>query len=331
MAPGTLPDERALDSAADWFSRFKRSEVSTAELEAFEAWYAEPGNALAYTEVEAVWLAGLTMDRDPRIAQVLSETLAQHPPKGAAERRPRRRHRWLPIAAVALAGVAIALVVAERGLLGESYQTALGEQRVVRLADGSRLRLDTNTKLRVRLTDGMRRIDLERGQAFFEVAHDSARPFVVHAGDTTVQALGTRFDVRREASQVRVALIEGRVKVERPDKAQQWTMAPGQQWSTTAPEAAPTPADVAATTSWVGGRLTFHKTTLSDAVTEVNRYTKAPVRLEDPGLSNELISGMFDTGDVEAFIAAMTELYPLQAVRRPDGGYNLKARAAVAG
>lgn len=332
MTLATQPDESALDEAADWFSRFKRSEVSTAELTKFEAWYAQPGNDKAYAEVEAIWLAGEDLTQDPRLARLLAKTLAAHPASGSPApkaRRSGRHRRWAPIAVVATLSLVVGFVWLHRGEFGDSYQTAMGEQRLVRLADGSRLRLDTNTRLKVRLTQSERRIDLVRGQAFFEVAHDRARPFVVHAGDTTVQALGTRFDVRRDARQIRVALIEGSVKVEQPHDAKRWTLAPGQQWSNAAVSAGPTAADVGAATSWVGGRLTFHKTAFADAITEVNRYTNAPVRLKDPKLAQEQINGMFDTGDVNAFVAAATELYPLEAVRRADGGVDLHPKSSL--
>ncbi len=324
------PEDSALEAAAEWFARLKRSEVSTEELARFDAWFAQGGNAKAYAEIEAIWRVGGQIDRDPRVAGAIAKVLASHPAPGEPSAAPRRRlrlPRWTP---VPITAVVLALGWWSLHGLGRFYTTDLGEQRLVVLADGSRVRLDTNTRLRVRLSRGERHIDLDRGQAFFEVAHDSARPFVVQAGDTTVQALGTRFDVRREASQVRVALVEGRVKVDGA-AARSWTLAPGQQWSSAPGAREPRAVDVSATTSWTDGRLTFHGTAFADALAEVNRYAAAPVRLQDARLADEPISGVFNTCDIKAFVAAMTELYPLDAVRRPDGGVDLRARGASAG
>ncbi|MDZ4372121.1 MAG: FecR domain-containing protein, partial [Phenylobacterium sp.] len=154
----------------------------------------------------------------------------------------------------------------------------------------------------------------------FDVEGDARRPFVVTAGDTRVTALGTRFDVRRVGPGARVVLIEGRVAVRGgpgPDRA--WSLAPGQQVVTAARRPAVAAADVPAATSWASGRLTFRETPIGQAVAEVNRYSPRRIDLQASEFAAIPVSGVFDTGDVDGFVAALTDLYPLRATRSADG------------
>src|SRR5690606_20728867 len=133
--------------------------------------------------------------------------------------RPERPRRGVPAVAAALAA---SLVIALGGVwwlteVRGAYATRPGEQKVATLKDGSRIALNTDTRLDVRFDAGRRRIRLDRGEAMFEVAHDADRPFVVVAGDTRVQALGTVFIVRRTGDDVVVTLVKGRVAVVRDD------------------------------------------------------------------------------------------------------------------
>ncbi|MEJ1963522.1 MAG: FecR domain-containing protein [Gammaproteobacteria bacterium] len=97
---------------------------------------------------------------------------------------------------------------------GSSYRTPVGGLASVPMEDGSRITLNTDSQIRVDLTVKERRVELQQGEAFFEVAHDASRPFIVRAGNKRVIAVGTRFSVRREANDVRVVVTEGKVRVE---------------------------------------------------------------------------------------------------------------------
>jgi transmembrane sensor len=205
------------------------------------------------------------------------------------------------------------------------YETRIGERRTVMLADGSRVTLDTASKVAVRLDRNRRSITLAEGQALFDVEHDRSRPFVVTAGDARVTALGTRFDVRLSGQGARVTLVEGRVAVEtygaRPKR---WTLAPDQRIVTTSKNPAPARTDAASAVSWASGRLTFDNTPVSVAVAEVNRYTMTPIRLEAQAIAQVPVSGVFDTGDVEGFVAALQDLYGVEVRRGQAGGVVLR-------
>jgi transmembrane sensor len=331
------PEEaRARREAADWFARLNSRVVTTEALKDFFAWRAEPANSRAYAALEEVWRQAGRLEGDPDIAVALRAALDR--PAGhktlthwirALDRRALRA-----IAIAGLAAVAAGLLVLTHDLqTGVPYVSGIGEQRLITLEDGSRLRLDTNTKLRVFYDDQARRVVLARGRAFFDVAHDAARPFTVRAGETTVRALGTRFDVRRDDREVRVTLVDGRVRVDDPDDGApgRWTLEAGQQLTVGSGDPRPLPrrVDTAAATSWTSGRLVFRSAPLATAIAEVNRYSPRPVRLEAEGLARTQVSGVFDAGDVEAFAAAVASLFDLETTRKDDGTLVLRARAAA--
>ena len=319
MTADAAQPDRIEQEAAEWFARLNRLSISTQALEEFQAWRQDTLHDAAYERIEALWSAAGRLREHPDTTRDVAAALA----RGA------RRQRWSRSAKIA-AGV---LVLAATGALtlgiaferGQPLTTGVGEQRLVSLDDGTKVRLDTDTRLRVRLTGDARQIVLERGQAFFDVAYDASRPFVVRAGDQSVRALGTRFEVRREGQVVRVTLIEGAVEVRGEDQALR--LAPGEALAARdGALEAPRRVDVAAATSWTSGRLVFRSTPLAQAVAEVNRYSDGKVALDTPKLKNVPVSGVFDVGDTHAFVAAVSDLFALDA-QQEGAGYRLKARS----
>jgi len=225
----------------------------------------------------------------------------------------------------------------------DHYRTTVGERLNVVLDDGSLVTLNTRTELRVAYTAGERKIELRHGQALFEVAKDAARPFVVEAQGRRFVAVGTAFDVRVDKARVQLTMLEGRVKVEPTEPAQRsvedHSASPtaGTSASPQAPQrevilvagqqlvAAPAlalddirPADPQRVSSWRTGQVVFEDSTLADAVAELNRYTRVPIRLSDPSLGELRISGAFMTGRNDTFVEAVTGYFPIQARRSPD-------------
>lgn len=305
--------------AASWFARLSQRRVSTDDIKAFSAWRRDPDNARAYERVESVWSATNTLAGDPDISALTAEALGKAPPRVRA--RVMVSRLWKPLGSVALAAVAViaagTLWTVNRPL---DYATAVGEQRTVRLDDGSRVTLDTGTRIQIRLRDDRRSVALLSGQAFFDVAGDPARPFVVTAGDTHVTAIGTRFDVRRMDDGARVTLVEGRVSVRETDQGDSgWSLNPGQRVVTAAPRPAVATVDIAQETSWTTGRLIFKATPIRTAVAEINRYSDEKIELQASHIADIPVSGVFDTGDTDGFIAALQDLYSMKAERRPDG------------
>lgn len=321
---GTLrgDDHRTLEEAAAWFTRLKQDSVSEATIEDFLKWRRAPANDAAYTEVEQRWRQADRVSNDPELVR-LTEAALRKPRAWDVLRRVLARNLLpLSLAGATLAGALFLLV---SHLQPQAYETDVGAQQIVRLSDGSVLRLNTSSRVEVRFARNERRLLLERGEAFFEVAHDATRPFIVVAGDTQVQAIGTKFDVRRTADATHVTLAEGRVQVARPSRKEAWTLVPNQKITLNGASPVPQVTDAAMTTSWTTGRLRFRETPLVDAVTEVNRYSRTKITLDARHVEDERVSGVFDTGDTKAFVSAVTEVFSLTASTSPDG-IHLRAR-----
>ena len=309
------PDRsRALEEASRWFTELKRPAITAQALHDFRAWRRDQANAQAFAKVERMWEAAGTLSARPNIRDATAAALAARPPRPA---RPARRWPVSPwvvaLASLALVGGGGALLAA--GQLYPTYSTDVGGQRLEVLMDGSRVRLNTDTKLQIRFTDGERRVKLLRGEAFFEVAHDNARPFTVVTDGARVRALGTKFDVRRDGDAIQVTLVEGRVQVRQDGRPATATLAPNQAITVTAAGlSAPRSADAAEAAGWTTGRLTFRGVPLRGAIDEINRYSKKKIVLvAGSDTANEPVSGQFEPGDTATFVKAVEAVFDLYA------------------
>lgn len=308
--------------AAAWHDRLGARSVSTQTLEEFFAWRAEPANAEAYRRVEKVWAVSGRLGDDPRIREAVEEAMNRGGGLGLGARYRRTLFAIATGAAVLVLALGAWFWMDSRSVVS----TAVGEQRVLQLADGSTVRLDTGSAIRVRLGADERRIELERGQALFTVSPDRTRPFVVEAGAAEVIAVGTIFDVRHMEGGVQVTLVEGAVDVVRAQGAPPARMRAGQQARVTAAEVSTRAIDAEKATSWTDGRLVFEDTPLASAVAEVNRYLKEPVVLEDASVGEVPVSGVFRTGDRAAFASAAAAGLGLESRERADGALVLSGR-----
>lgn len=249
----------------------------------------------------------------------------------------------------ALGGVAVLLVGgAWVGLWRAAgvYATGVGEQRLVVLEDGTRLSLNTDSRVRVSMGSSKRRVDIESGEALFEVAKDPRRPFVVRAAGTEVVALGTVFAVRFEPGHQRagettsVTLVEGRVTVHSiakrsPEGAgSDWslTMNPGDRVrrigpATGGPEASSTVKvdrpRIESVLAWKRNEAMFDNVSLADAITEMNRYNRTQIALVgDASLARLRVSGVYRTGDTAGFARDVAALHGL-VVREREGRLEL--------
>lgn len=302
---------RASAEAAVWLARLQGDARTPAREAAFKDWLAaDPAHQAAFEKATDIWAAL------PGAAQLLDEPA----PRAATVVPIRRSGRRLPVAQLALAaslvlavGIGIFFLFARPA----AYSTAIGEQKVATLEDGSRIALNTDSSVEVRYDASARLVELEHGEAMFEVAHNSARPFLVRAGDKQVRAVGTSFVVRREGGEVVVTLLQGKVEVTdiRPaaTKAAPTYLNPGDRLR--APLEGPAridaqPADVA--TAWRRGQAMFSDTPLADAVTELNRYGGPRLVVDDPRLAGLRISGVFATNDTGEFARAVAALHGLR-------------------
>lgn len=317
---------RRSEEAADWFTRLSNARISNASLNDFWAWRKDPLNRAAYEKVEDLSSIVRSLRDDPDIQAATRDAETRTPWWRRLTDALKRSGRAYALGGALAAGIAVAMFVVLAGA-GDRYSTGVGQQTAVTLADGSRVRLNTDSRLRARFDRDARRLVLERGQAFFEVAHDGTRPFIVDAGRAQVRAVGTRFDVRRAAEDVEVTLAQGRVEVTPAgaDRAA-WTLTPGQQIRIDrhSAQARPATVDVAAATAWTSGRIFFRDAPLEQAVAEVNRYSRHKIVLAAGAPRQVKINGAFDTGDTEGFATAAAESLDLAVARRQDGTVELR-------
>jgi transmembrane sensor len=306
----------ATAEASAWIVRL-HGPYRTPELEeGFRAWLsASPENARQFERVTEVWEAAAVPVRGtPRMS---------HDPD---QFQPRR---WLLAAAVALVAVGAGSWSANTLWLNPSYTTGIGEQRIFPLSDGSRVTLNSGSGVTVSYSRHERRIFLDHGEAFFEVAKDSSRPFRVRAGKQQVEALGTSFDVRREPHQVTVTLVEGKVAVSDLEKAIPGsTLSKGQRlriFNAHAAQVLDEPS-IEAVTAWRMGEVMLDNTPLAAAVSEMNRYDRRSLVIDDPVISTVKISGVYHTGNSELFANMLARLYGFDVQDR-DGHIHLRSRS----
>jgi transmembrane sensor len=214
---------------------------------------------------------------------------------------------------------------------GMTFASEIGQQREVKLADGSQMVLNTASKANVRVDEGRREIRVIDGEVLFDVAKDPTRPFVVHAGHLTVTALGTAFAVRRNGERVDVTVTEGVVEIvhdnagsaipRRRMVANQLAVATESQVVDvrTLPH-----QETERRLAWRSGMVVFNGEPLSEAVAEMNRHSKRRIVIADPQLAARPVVGIFRASDTETFVSAATAVLNAQAV---DAGEAIELRA----
>jgi transmembrane sensor len=272
--------------------------------------------------------------------------LRQHLPtpeeieQAAARRRKLRKGRAARVGTAVALGALALLVWMDPVLQRQTLATAVGQRQDWQLADGSRVQLNTGSRVEVAQHLRSRRLVLARGEACFEVAHAPwhgwapwlQRPFTVQAGELMVQDIGTVFGVRRHEDGADVTVLQGRVRVHAPGGGGlPVDLSTGQRLNTRTgrPLPQPSPSGAAdgagsdaiarAAMAWREGRLVLDGTPLADAVAQMQRYRSAPIVLADRHAAQLRISGQFDLDRIDQLLDLLPRLAPVQ-VRHEEGG-----------
>jgi transmembrane sensor len=343
-------DSTAIEAAAaDWFAKREAGRWRAEDQAHLEAWLdASTANRIAYIRLQTAWErsgrlkalgagvpSGTIPPRDswgfaasPKgSAPVISpETLdAEHHLQRAPKVRAVLSARLARATAISLMFV-LAIGTAWQFLANHahSYTTQIGAISTVPLSDGSKITLNTDSQIRVALNASERRIELDQGEAYFEVAKDAARPFIVAIADKRVIAVGTKFSIRREQDDIRVLVTEGRVRIERngsSSRTPETQLAAGSQ-ARTAQAAVlvdqPPPMEVEQLLSWRTGYIVFRDTSLADAVADFNRYTTRKIVIEDPAIANIRIGGNFRSDNADAFLSLIQNGFPIHVEQHTD-------------
>ena len=305
--------------AAEWVVRREEPEWSAADETALDAWLQE---SLAHKA--AFW----RLDHGWRQADRIG-ALGLEPPEASRFRS--WTTSWWPLAAVAslaavlvMSGLELNQPAPAPAVSALHFSTPVGGRRLIGLVDGSRVELNTATAVRTAVGNKRREVWLDRGEAYFEVAHLAGRPFVVHAGDRTVTVLGTKFSVRRDGPKVTVSVIEGRVRIDdakKPDDVPTAIITAGNvaiaQGSSTL-LAAKSEDGVAETLAWRDGILNFEHTSLADAAVEFNRYNSRQIVIGDAETGEIRIGGTFQASNVDAFVRLLHDAYGLRVTATPN-------------
>jgi transmembrane sensor len=323
------PTEPTVDTiserAARWAVRVDAGSPGPDEQRELDTWLAADARHLgAYVRACALWV-----DLD-RLAALHAHATDVECTTAAL---PRRRLIAAAIVAVVVIGGALNWHILRDGSV--RYSSGTGEMRRIALSDGSRLLLNSQTEVIVRLTQQRRDVQLVRGEALFEVAHDSARPFIVQAKDAQVRAVGTAFAVRVEDVRVKVTVTEGVVEVidlkatSRQDRGGSRASGVGvmrvaaNERAIIAPMRAPevetlAPAEADRELSWREDLVSFDGETLEAAVSEINRHNRRQIVIDDSRLASMSVVGVFRASDFEGFAATAAAALNARAVRDGD-------------
>lgn len=310
--------EQIAEQAAGYFVQH-RSETAAQRRER-EAWLAgDERHASAYEDAQRLWDRVGDLRDNARLQALKAADLAAM-----------RRSRWLGPGRLMLAAAALVVLLGSAYLVAmfattppARYVTQLGERRTETLTDGTRVVLNTDTAVEVRYTHNRRDVSLLHGEAQFEVTHDAARPFVVHVDGDTVTALGTRFQVRRNADAVVVTLLKGSVEVVQGQ--QQRVLRPDEQAHLSPGAGIRIQAiDPAQVTGWPEGWLRFRNASLGQVVEEANRYSPRKLKLGDAELAGLKLNGNFRAGDNASIALAAEQILP---VRVEDHGTGIVLRS----
>lgn len=302
--------------ASDWVARLAE-QASAEDHAAFRRWRdADSRHGEAYDRIVAIWNGADQLSRSPAAGDL---------PSGARAERPRALGFALA-ASLAAAVLVTTLVVGSRWLPSSAplqertlFAAAVGEIREIELPDGSRLTLDSASRIEAAFTKGERRLTLREGRARFQVAHET-RPFVVRAGSSEVVATGTLFDVSLIGGRTTVLLLEGSVDVRTKDeRGKLERLTPGQKLILAASAPAERRRATRGEAAWPTRMLEFDETRLDEAAALANRYGKVQLRLSNERIRSLRVSGAFRTGDVAGFAQSLATAFELRVVRQPDG------------
>lgn len=324
-----LDGRQAIDDQAAAFVARLQGAIDETERQAIFTWVAaDPRHAVAFARMEAAWEAGARLRAcPPSIESQPAEPDVVSPPLVS-----RRVLIGGSVAATVVAGAATATWRYARDV--ELYRTRLGERRVVTLADGSRIHLNTASTVEVAMEKRRRRVHLVQGEALFEVAHDPARPFLVDAGSARLRAVGTAFNVRIRESLVELTVTEGVVAVGQNGNLVRETTTPhivaGDGAVIRSGAVAPTVLNadlLRQRTAWQDGVIELDGETLPQAVEEFNRYRERPIIVGDPRLANLRVGGRFEVDEADKFLTALEGSFAVDAITAADGSIMLVVRS----
>ncbi len=319
MSAAGQPAKDVNASAANWLERREFESWGAADEAELAAWLEQSWeNRVAYWRLKDAW------EHTERLS-----ALRPSSPKRAGAQTQRKPFRPILFRVVAAAIVVAAVGAGVAAYLGGAtpqdtvYATLVGGHQSVLLADGSKVELNTDTVLRARVGAHERLVTLEKGEAYFQIAHDPKHPFVVMAGAHRVTDLGTKFLVRRDNRNLEVAVTEGRVQLDTPDGRLQSPVLLTRHEAASVHDnkifvTRKTAQSLTNELGWRHGFLVFDHTSLADAVAQFNRYNHGKLVIADPATARLTMDGTFPIDGIGAFTEVAQEVFKLHTERRGE-------------
>jgi len=299
--------------AAEWLARRDGDHWTPQQQLEMEAWInTSTAHRIAWLRLESVWR------RADRLSSLYNPECSAVPATSVIQ-----QYSWSIAAGVMLlVGTAWLTAIGLREQPAR-YDTLLGQSTSLALEDGTRVTLNTNTRLRAKLVAGRRVVWLDKGEAYFDVTHEARRPFIVEAGTRRVTVLGTRFSVRRDDNgQIQVTVADGRVQVDSTEGTTTPTIITRNDSLLAAGDVVQvshnTEQQVASKLSWRQGRLILDQMTLSQAAQEFNRYNKRQLIVTDPVAAQLRLGGSFNVDNIDGFARLLQQGMGLKVEQSGD-------------
>lgn len=315
------------DQAAAWVALLHTDDAGEADWLALEAWLvADPAHGPAYNEAEGLW-AALETHRQAIRAGLDPEALETGRADGLADLASRRQarmgwRRWSLVAAPVAAALVAGLLLAGPWIEGRgvTYVTAPGQTREVVLKDGTKIAMNGDSRLTVRMTSQARTVEMGQAEAAFDVTHDPSRPFLIDVGESQVRVIGTAFNIRRDSASTRVSVIRGIVQVadlQDPARAVRLTVGESVSRDDRTDRAVISRVGADEAQAWRAGRLIYNDRPLAEVATDLSRAFATPVVVADDAASLRF-TGVLELGDETRVITRLEGFLPVRAYRAAD-------------
>jgi len=298
------------DKAICWLAKINSSTFNEQQQREFFIWLeASPLHQAAYIKAEDLWQRGEVLARLPTAGKAFQFNVWQG---------------WsLAVASFAAIFLLFSLYMG-KGTTHYEFQTAIGEQKDVQLADGTHLALNTNTKVAVKLDSRSRVVTLLRGEVFFDVARDPSKPFDVITEVGVVRVLGTHFAVRQTIADAIVTVVEGKVSLGQISSLQEYkpvaVLTANEQLNFQAANSGAAPEKINATSllSWRNKQLVYKGQQLSEVIVDLNRYFPIAITLSDVAIGQREVTAVIKLTDIKTTIQALCSSLGLQAEFNAD-------------
>ncbi len=311
--------ESILTQARDWYVRLADEQAGASEWEAFTSWLEKsPEHVDAYDYVELMLTdipaSAQNTETKSNVIQLVQKNQPTMP-------KPAKSYiRYAGIAAMLMAAFSLFATtnIYRSKPVYTQYATNIGEYENIVLSDGTKVNLNTNTQISVAMGKKTRTVTIDQGEAYFDLAPDEKRQFVVLAQGTTITDIGTAFSVYAADNKLIVAVAQGIVdmntglQVVRLKQGQKAEQQQGQS------DVVVAPINIDNISTWRSGVLFFEDATLSSIVPELNRYFQKPIVLADEDIAAVTFSGVLNISNQDTLLGSMEALLPIKADTRNE-------------